>query len=199
MDFREVVAARRMVRNFTDAPVEDRVLRRLLDRARRAPSAGNSSATHFLVLRGPEETGRYWDLTLAPEARPTFPWPGLLRAPVLVVPLAQAEAYVERYQAPDKAATGLGEGVDRWAVPYWYVDTGFATMSLLLGVVDAGLGACFFGLFDHGPAVMRTFGVPSRFAPIGTVALGHPAPDRQSKSSRRPRPALDDVTHWGSW
>ena len=38
-------------------------------------------------------------------------------------------------------------------MPYWWVDGGMAVEHLLLGAVDAGLGACFFGLFDHEPAV----------------------------------------------
>ncbi len=199
MDFGEVVRARRMVRNFTDEPVDEHVLRTLLDRARRAPSAGNTAATHFVVLSGAEATARYWDLTLAEEKRADFPWPGLLNAPVLVIPFTEPGAYLARYSEADKARTGLGEAQDRWAVPYWFVDTGFATMSLLLGVVDAGLGACFFGLFDHGPAVAAALGVPEAMVAIGTVAIGHPAPDRRSLSSKRPRPPLDDVVHWGGW
>lgn len=199
MDFADVVGSRRMVRNFTDEPVDEAVLRTLLDRARRAPSAGNTAATHFVVLSGRSQTQAYWDLTLPEAKRPSFPWPGLLDAPVLIIPFCEPQAYLERYLEPDKVASGLGADVDRWAVPYWFIDTGFAAMSLLLGVVDAGLGACFFGLFDHGPAVAAKLGVPAGYVPIGTVAVGHPAPDRRSKSSKRPRPDLDDVVHWGGW
>ena len=34
-----------------------------------------------------------------------------------------------------------------WVVPYWYVDAAFATMTLLLGATEAGIGAAFLGNF----------------------------------------------------
>jgi nitroreductase len=72
-------------------------------------------------------------------------------------------------------------------------------MALLLGCVDVGLGACFFGLFEHEPAVLATLGVPDGWRAVGTVALGHPAPDTPGRSANRPRRALDDVLHLGGW
>ena len=53
-------------------------------------------------------------------------------------------------------------------------------------VVEAGLGACFFGLFEHEDGVVRAFGVPARGGLVGTVALGHPAPDRPGRSAAGP-------------
>ena len=35
---------------------------------------------------------------------------------MLVIPLASPGAYVERYREPDKAASGLGEGAERWLI-----------------------------------------------------------------------------------
>src|SRR4051812_38980248 len=126
MDLSAVVRSRRMVRAFAPRPVPPEVLDRVLDLARRVPAAGNTQGLDLVVLTGPEETARYWDATLAPGRRAAFPWPGLLDAPVLIIPVADPAAYVERYGEPDKARTGLGEGTDAWAVPYWYVDSAFA-------------------------------------------------------------------------
>lgn len=189
-----------MVRDFRDDPVDPGVLARLLELATKGPSAGNTWGTHFVVLEGPDQTATYWDLTLPHEARHDFPWPGLLRAPVLVLPCGDANAYVERYQAPDKAATGLGESASSWSIPYWHVDTAMATMTLLLGATDAGLGALFFGLFDHEATVCAALAVPPGVRPIGTVALGHPTGnDRRSRSARRGRPVAADIVHRGAW
>ena len=128
-----------MVRAFRPDPVEPERLRNLLDLARRAPSAGNVQAVELLVLDTPETVARYWDVTLAGPARASFGWPGLLRAPVLVVVATAPEAYPRRYGEDDKSATGLGVGTDAWAVPYWWVDAGAVVQNLLLAVVDAGL------------------------------------------------------------
>ena len=67
MEFTDAVRGRRMVRSFTDEPVDAAVVDRLCDLARRAPSAGNSQATSFLVLDDPAAVGRYWDVTLPGE------------------------------------------------------------------------------------------------------------------------------------
>lgn len=188
-----------MVRAFTDEPVDAAVVDGLVDLARRAPSAGNSQGCAFVVLSGSEETARYWDVTLPAERRASFRWPGLVAAPVLIVCLVRPAAWVERYGEADKASTGLGEGADAWPVPYWWVDAGMAVEHLLLGAVDAGLGACFFGLFDHEATVLAALGVPDGWRGVGTVALGHPAPDEPGRSATRPRPALDEVIHRGGW
>ena len=200
MDFEHVVRARQMVRNYRDEPVDTALVNELLTLASKGPSAGNTWGTHFVVFEGPEQTARYWDVTLPAEKRATFPWPGLLSAPVIILPCGDAAAYVERYSLPDKARTGLGESSDAWSIPYWHVDTAMATMTLLHAATNAGLGALFFGVFDHEPAVRKTFGIPGSVRPIGAVALGWPSDtDRMSKSAKKGRPSLDEIVHRGSW
>jgi nitroreductase len=196
----DVVRRRRMVRNFDDRPIAPEVVDRMLDLARRAPSAGFSQGVEFLVLNGPEETGRYWDASFSdPEARARFRWQGLFRAPVLVLPLTSAQPYLDRYAEPDKAATGLGADEAAWPVPYWLVDAGMATQLLLLAAVDEGLGALLFGIFRHEAEVLAAFGVPDGYRPVGVVALGHPAADEPGRSATRPRRPLAEVVHRGRW
>ena len=95
-----------MVRSFSSRPVDEAVLDRVLDASRRAPSAGNSQGLDLVVLVG-DETARYWDVTLPAERRSSFRWPGLLRAPVLVVAVTDPQAYVARYAEGDKTTTNL--------------------------------------------------------------------------------------------
>ncbi len=200
MELADVVRSRRMVRAFEPRPVPPDVLDRVLDLARRVPAAGNTQGLDLVVLEGPAETARYWDATLPPPRRARFPWPRLLDAPVLVVPVGHPGAYVERYAEPDKAATGLGESPDAWPVPYWYVDTAFAAMVALLAAADEGLGALFFGQFEHEAAVKAALGIPAERRPVGTIALGYAAEQqRPSVSGQRPRRPFDDVVHRGGW
>ncbi|HWJ97869.1 MAG TPA: nitroreductase family protein [Acidimicrobiales bacterium] len=199
MHLDDVIRGRRMVRSFTGEAVPADLLDALCDLARRAPSAGNSQGLDLLVLRGPAEVGAYWDVTLPSPRRAGFRWPGLVAAPALVLVVTDPAAYVARYGEDDKASTGLGTGADAWPVPYWWVDAGAAIEHLLLGAVDAGLGACLFGLFGHEQAVADAFGVPPGRRIVGTIALGRPAPDEPGRSARRPRRGLDDVIHRGCW
>lgn len=187
-----------MRRVFADQPVDPIWLDGVLDLSRRVPSAGNSQGLDWLVLDTPETTDRYWSITLG-ERRATFNHQGLLRAPVLVVALADPHAYLERYGEPDKARTGLGVDADAWGVPYWFVDAGMAVQTLLLAVEEAGMSACFFGLFDHERAVLDAHGVPPGIRAVGTIAIGHRVGDPEPPGVSAIRPRRNDVVHRGSW
>ena len=88
-------------------------------------------------------------------------------------------------------------------MPYWLVDTAMSTMLMLLGAVDEGLGALFFGIFDHEDELLAELGVPDGYRPIGTIAVGYrssePGADRPSGSLARGRRPLDEVVHRGGW
>ena len=188
-----------MVRAFEARPLLPGTIDRLVGLATHAPSAGFSQGWDFVVLEGPDQTRRYWDLTLPESRRADFPWPRLLAAPALIIPIADPDAYVRRYGEPDKQATGLGGSTEDWSVPYWLVDTAMSAMILLLAAVDDGLGALFFGIFDHEAALMTELGVPAGHRPIGTIAVGYPAPHTPSRSVARGRRPVDDVIHRNGW
>jgi nitroreductase len=174
----------------------------MVEHAIRAPSAGFSQGWAFLVLDRPADVRRFWGATTpgdpADDTEPS-PWlAGMRTAPVVVVPLASKAVYLDRYAEPDKGWSDRDEA--RWPVPYWYVDTGMASLLMLLTAVDDGLAACFFGIPpERVDAFRAAFGVPDDHAPVGAVTLGHPAPDRRSPSLRRGRRGLDEVVHRGHW
>jgi nitroreductase len=199
MELLHAIRRRHMVRDYQDRPVDAAVVDRLLEAATHAPSAGFTQGWSFVVLEEPEQTGRFWDHTLPPAERAGFRWPGLLQAPVVVVPLASERAYRDRYREPDKAAGGRSVP-DSWGVPYWQVDCAFATMLLLLAATDAGLGALFFAIARNQDALLADLGVPPDHRPIGAVTIGYPAAgDRPSSSAARGRRPLADVVHRGGW
>jgi nitroreductase len=199
MEFEQTVRRRRMVRSFAPSPVDGEVVDRMIDLARRSPSAGYSQGVDFIVLQGEGETARFWGVS-AVRGYWESVYPGVLRAPVLVLPVADRDAYLRRYSEPDKAAAGL-QAASAWPVPYWLTDAAMATMVLLLAAVDEGLGALLFGLFRGTDVEMlERLGVPQGHELIGAVALGYPADAGPSGSAAaRPRRPLSDVIHRGGW
>jgi nitroreductase len=201
MELREALRRRAMVRSFSSDGVDPRVVDRLIDDALRSPTAGNTGGTAWVILEGPEETATYWDATTDEEWRGTARrWEGLQRAPVVLLAYTSPGAYVARYAEPDKAAAGLGVDEAAWPVPYWFGDAAFSIMAVLLGAVDAGLGACLLGVFRGEEALARIMGVPDGWRQFGAVVLGHPdGRDHRSPSLDRPRPRNSERVHRGRW
>jgi len=191
-----------MVRDYDpDRPVPPDVRERLLEHAIRAPSAGFSQGWAFLVLESAEERELFWRSTTSAEDEERMAdWlVRMRRAPLLIVPLSSKAAYLRRYAEPDKGWTDQDEA--RWPVPYWHIDTGMATLLMLLTAVDEGLAACFFGIQppEH-PRFSAAFGVPEEYTAIGCVSVGYPGrDDRRSPSLRRGRRGVEEVVHRGRW
>ena len=187
-----------MTRRFSSEPVDSVRLASWLDSARRAPSAGFSQGVHFVVCTG-SSLDAFWRITgagdwFAEASR------GVLDAPVIVVPLADSEAYTTRYAEPDKAGHGL-EIAANWPVPFWLTDAAMATQNLLLLVEAAGLGALFFGIFRGESEFLDHVGAPASAHALGAVAIGHRSPNDAPSGSPRRRTRRDaaDVIHWGTW
>lgn len=195
-----VLRSRRMIRSYTDQPIDPADLDLVLDLTRRAPAAGNTSAIDFVVLDTTHAVDQYWDTTLTATKRAAFRWQGLLRAPALVMLVTRPGAYVERYAEPDKARAKLGADEQHWAQPFWWIDAGMVAENLLLLATSRGWGASLFGVFDHEPALRQTFSIPEDRRVVCTVALGWPSDDDEpGRSARRERPPIDAIVHRGGW
>lgn len=182
-----------MVRVYGDRPIAPEVVERILANALRAPSAGFSQGWAFLALTEPADRARFWPYAEHADPR-------MRAAPLLVVPLSNKRAYLERYAEPDKGWTDRAES--RWPAPYWDIDTGMAALLMLLTAVDEGLGACFFGITpDQIPGFRAEFGVPDDYLPIGTVSVGYRPVDLEPQGQRiaTRRRAAADVIHRGRW
>ncbi len=199
MDFQDVVLRRRMVRDFSDEPIARPLLDQLMTNATRIPSAGYSQGFAFIVLTDQGQRRLFWETTSGPEWRGESESVPLTRAPVVIVPLAHKQAYLDRYALPDKAQTPLSIEAN-WPAPYWDIDTGFGVMLILLTAVDLGLGALFFGIFRGEQALIDALGVPEGYRPIGAIVVGHPTPGERSRPELRTgRRRLDDVVRWERW
>lgn len=195
MEFNEVVRRRRMVRNYSSAPVDPAVIERLVAMARHAPSAGFSQGIHLIVVT--EESKRREIAEIAGEeeysARGFDRW--VSKAPVHVAVCVAEHEYHARYNESDKLEGGREI---EWPIPYWYVDAGAVFMLLLLGAVNEGLAAGFFGV-HRVEGLGAALGLPPDVVPIGVVTLGHPEPDRRSSSLARGWRPLDEVVHRERW
>jgi nitroreductase len=195
VDFKEVLARRRMVRNFTDEPVDREAIERIVRAAKRAPSAGFTQGQYLVVVTDPAMRRQIAVLANEDEyVKEGFdPW--ISSAPVHIVVCISEADYHRRYQEPDKLEDG--KEMD-WPVPYWWIDGGAALMLVLLAAVDEGLAAGFFG-FHRMSGLNELLEIPDEVSPLGVVTVGHPAPDRRSSSLKNRRKPLQQVAHWERW
>jgi nitroreductase len=190
MEFQEVVRRRHMVREFTEEPVAQASLDRILANAVRGPSAGFSQGQAFLVLTG-DHLKRFWAVT--DDEMP----PSVQAAPVIIVPMSCKRIYLDRYALPDKGWTDRDEA--HWPVPFWLIDTGMAALLILQTAVDEGLAAVYFGIVPEQVDPFReAFGVPADHEPIGAIAIGHSAETSVRDLKARRRPASESF-HYGHW
>ena len=196
MEFRRAVRRRRMVREFDGRSVPLDVLARILETALHAPSAGFAQGLELLVLHDHEDVAEFFRISdpwSRKQGRRPLP-------PVIVLPLANKNAYLRRYSEPDKR--GLGMDVEEgWPVPYWELDAAMAVMLMLLAAVDEGLAAWFFGIFHGEQELLKWLNVPSGCRPIGALALGYASAAERRRGSGviRARRPLDEVVHRGRW
>lgn len=208
MDLIETLRSTGTVREFTDEPVSDEALARILDTARFAPSGANAQAWHVVVVRDPDLRVRLRDLYLpgwrdylAMGAAGLRPWapgndPAAEAAAVATVsPELEAAAsqgfaaQLDRVPAllvvfADLAALAA---VDRDAERYSFA--GGASVypfvwSILLAARADGLGGVLTTmLIRQETEVKRLLGAPDSWALAAVVALGHPV--RQPRQLRR--------------
>jgi FMN reductase [NAD(P)H] len=199
VEFRDVLARRRMVRHYSTEPISRDSLERIVATVRRAPSAGFSQGQRLLVV-----TDRELLAVLAAERSRGLvdgvePWFETAAAHVLV--LTREQDYRDRYRQPDKLLDGAEI---EWPVPFWFVDAGAALMLVLLAAIDEGLAAGVYGVpVESEPSVRALLGIPDDLRIVAGVTVGGAAPDpawsRITSRATRPRRGLDELVHWQRW
>jgi nitroreductase len=194
MELSELMKRRRMVHEFDPRPIPSDALERILESAIHAPSAGFSQGLALIVLDDPEQLRWFWETI--DDSPPIAP------PPVVIIPIPDKRAYLERYSRQDKGGPeGPYAKEAGWPVAYWDIDAGMASMLILLKAVDEQLGAWFFGFSKGEKELLERLGVPEGLRPIGAIAIGYKAAgDRKAGSSVTiPRRTIGDVVHRGRW
>lgn len=210
MDLIETLRSTGAIREFTDEPVDDEVVARLLDTARFAPSGGNAQAWNVVVIKDQGTRRRLRDLYLpgwrdylAMGAAGLRPWapgndPAAEAAAVAAVPEAVITAAGQGFAGEfDRVPVLLAVFTDLTAVAAVdrdsdrYPIAGGASVypfvwSVLLAAHAEGLGGVMTTmLVREEPEVKRLLGAPEHWALATVVALGRPAHPRK-RLRRRP-------------
>ena len=196
MEFKDTVLKRRMVRNFAEKPVDPKVIERIVELTRHAPSAGFTQGQSFIVVTQPELKNAIAQTCEEEEYVKGGFAPFLSKAPVLLIPCTSEAAYHRRYQEADKVNEDGSEIV--WPVPYWFMDIGCAVMIALLAALDEGFVTAFAGSKDLD-TLRSLLSMPAEVTPVGVIAVGYRATDKPSPSLKRGRKPDADYIHHERW
>lgn len=198
MEFRDVLAKRRMHRAFLPDPIPEEQIERIAGVIRRAPSGGFSQGGSIVVVT---DAGKRAEIARAfgDEHYSTNGRNYIADAPVLMVISANESLYHARYTEADKLAATGGTEVE-WPVPYWFVDAGALMMLVLMAAIDEGLASAFIGHPDQKRIFTELLGLPDEVMPIGLAVIGKPgeSPPTGSRLKSRQR-ELSDLVHRDRW
>jgi nitroreductase len=203
MEFRDILAKRRMHRSFIPEPIPREQIERIVGVIRRAPSGGFSQGGSIVVVTDDDRRRAIADAFEADNDQYRSAGQSYIAdAPVHLVISANESLYHARYNEADKLESAGGVEVT-WPVPYWFVDAGALMMLVLAAAIDEGLASAFIGHPEQKRIFDELLDLPADVVPIGLALIGKPAPDPRaeqgtSRMKERRRPTAD-VIHWQRW
>ena len=160
MDLDKCINRRRSIRKFKDKPVDPDDVLKLIDAAKKAPSAGNLQSWKFIVIKKQSTINKIADAC--------FQQNWISEAPLIIVVVANIEEIKRMY------------GV-RGEMLYSIQNCAFAAENLILKAVDLGLDTTIVSAFEEG-MMKRLLKIPDNFRPqiIITVGYGDEEPPRKT-------------------
>lgn len=149
MELEEVFLKRRSVRKFTNEPVTDEQINKLLHAAMSGPSAVNKRPWEFYVVRDPSKLAALNKVGFA-----SYP------SPLMIV-----------------IAGNQLQFLPAGASDYWIEDVSAAAENILLEATNLGLGACWCGVYPgklREKQVAKILAMPLTHTPFAIVIIGHP-------------------------
>lgn len=150
METLHAIRTRRSIRQFTDQPIPAKTLRKILEAAMMAPSAGNAQPWQFIIVT---------DRNKMAKVKTYSPFAGMAAQAALAV-LVCGDLSLEKYPG------------------YWVQDCSAATQNLLLAAHAIGLGAVWTGVYPKEERIKgfrADFGLPDHVVPLAFVPMGWPS------------------------
>jgi FMN reductase [NAD(P)H] len=198
MEFRDILARRRMHRAFLPEPVTREQIERIAGVIRRAPSGGFSQGGSIVVVTDDDQRHAI-AAAFGDEHYSRGGHNFIAAAPVHMIISANESLYHARYNEQDKLDSTGGVEVT-WPVPYWFVDAGALMMLVLAAAIDEGLASAFVGHPEQKRIFDELLGLPGDVVPIGLALIGHAGADPPAGSRLKERRRdLGELVHWQRW
>ena len=145
----DIILTRRSIRKYKNTPVSESDIKKLLEAAMAAPSAGNSQPWEFIIIN---------DRKILDEIPKFHPYSQMLKeAPLAIVVCGDLKK--EKYR-------------DRWPL-----DCSAAAQNILLAAHSLGLGTVWLGIYPEKERIDNTVNllrIPQEVIPLCIIAVGYP-------------------------
>jgi nitroreductase len=176
MEFEQVLRKRRMIREYDpDKQIPDKIIRKLLRNADRAPSAGHTQVQEFVIVKDPTTKKKLREVAVDQEY--------VEEASTLIIVCSNTSRSEKCYGRRGREF-------------YSIIDGAFASMLILLTAVNERIGAGFVGAFEDDK-VSEILKLPGYVKPIGIVTLGYRK--ETEPVERFERIPIDDLIHYERW
>ena len=158
MDVFTAIKQRRSIRKYSNKPVEEEKLQKVLEAARLSPSANNQQNWKFIVVR---------DAKVRKELTEAIGQDFVGEAPVILVCCGTETSKIMK----------CGQ-------PRYTVDLSIATAYMTLAAYEEGLGTCWLGSYDE-KKVKKVLDIPEEARVVSIIPLGYPN-ESPAPSPRKP-------------
>ncbi len=172
MNFIDLSKKRYSVRKFTDKPVEEELLNKVLEAGRLSPTAVNRQPQRIVVLNEKESLTKIKKCTKYH-----------FDAPVVMIVCYDSD---ESWKNPFSGTDG---GV---------LDATIVITHMMLEAAESGLGTTFVGYFDP-KILIEEFDIPKNLVPVALLPLGYPADDAEPSPSHGSRKEISETVRFNSF
>ena len=169
MNVWDAIRTKRAVRNFTDEPLKEEHVRRILDAGRRSQSSKNSQPWQFIAVQDRETLQKISTMGdyLGHVA-------GAALCVVMLIP------------------------VENERTIWHFFDTGQSASYMQLAAQEIGVGSCL-GTIYKPDEVRQLLGFPDDWQARLLISFGYPAEQQRPGKGKEGRHDFDEVVHWEKW
>lgn len=169
MDAIEAILSRRSIRKYNKQPISDELIKKFLEVAMSAPSAGNEQPWHFTIIDDP----------LILSKIPIFHNHAQMLKDASIAILVCSDMNLDQHNG------------------MWIQDCAAATENMLIAIHAEGLGAVWLGIYPREERITglnKLLELPNNIIPFSLISIGYPA-EQLPKSNRYDESRI----HYNKW
>jgi nitroreductase len=151
------ILRRRSIRQYTEQKIQNADIKKILEAAMSAPSAGNEQPWHFLIIEDTQTLDR----------------------------LSRTHRHSAMVKHAAVAIVVCGDLSREIKKDMWVQDCAAATENILIEVEELKLGAVWVAVYprvERVEYVRKLFGLPENIVPMSIVPIGYPAEQFETSS-----------------